>query len=251
MFQEVILVGVVKKDAELRYTPNSTAVCDFIIVVTERWEDRGTGSLQERVNQFRVTAWGGLAEDSAQYLVEGQALMVLGRVDDAFAWMDENGEPHARLDMTARRIVPVLPEAAETKMFQQIVLAGNLGRDPELRYTSDGTAVTDFSIAVNEYRYNSETQQSEELTTWFRVTVWRRQAETASQYLAKGRRVMVIGRLEPASAWIGQGGEARGSLEVTALRFRFMDSRRDDGGTSSPTVYSGGPPAIDEDEIPF
>lgn len=248
MFNQVTLVGTLKKDADLRYTPAGAAVCDFVIVVTERWENRETGDPQERSAQFRVTAWRDLAEDSAPFLTEGRRVMVMGRFDGVSAWMDEDGDPHARMDVTARRIVPVSDEA-EDKEFQQVILVGNLGRDPELRYTPDGTAVTDFSVAVNERWSDRETGERQEKTIWFRVSVWRRQAETVAQYLSKGRKALVVGRMDPPGAWIGQGGEARGSLEVTAVTVRFVDSRRD-SDADVPATY-GSPPPVEDDEIPF
>src|SRR6266705_538364 len=78
--------------------------------------------------------------------------------------------------------------------FNKIILVGNLGRDPELRYTPQGTPVCSFSLATNERR-KDKTGEMQDQTTWFRVTLWWRQAETASQYLTKGRPVCIEGRL--------------------------------------------------------
>lgn len=250
MYNQVTLVGTLKKDAELRYTPSGTAVTDFIVIVTERWENRDTEEINERSTRFRVTAWGRLAEDNAPYLTEGQRLMVLGRFEEPKAWMDEDGDPHALMEVRARRVVPVSSEAEHSE-FQQAIIVGNLGRDPELRYTSDGTAVADFSIATNEYWNDRETGERQERTVWFRVNVWRRQAENVSQYLSKGRKAMVIGRMEDPSSFVGRGGEARASLEVTARRVNFMDSPGEysgsSGGTNVPAVYGDD----EDDEIPF
>ncbi len=256
MFNQIVLVGTVKKDADLRYTPNdSTPVIDFVVIVTERWVGRDNDTPQERTTRFRVTAWRKVAEDSAPYLVEGRRIMVMGRFAGVSAWMDEDGDPYARMDVTARRIVPVMDEADDQE-FQQVMAIGNLGRDPELRYTPDGTAVTDFSLAVNERWSDRESGEWKEKTLWFRVSVWRRQAETVAQYLSKGRKALVIGRMTPPSAYIGRGGEARGSLEVTATNIRFLGGRGDDtaispsSGANTPTTYAG-PPTDDGDEIPF
>src|SRR5207244_8997817 len=79
--------------------------------------------------------------------------------------------------------------------FNKIILVGNLGRDPELRYTPQGTPVCSFSLATNERRKDRNTGENQDLTTWFRVTLWGRQAETASQYLQRGRPVYIEGRL--------------------------------------------------------
>ena len=116
-------------------------------------------------------------------------------------------------------------------MFQQVIVIGNLGAEPEMRYTPDGTPVTNFSVAVNE-RWTNSDGSSGERVTWFRVTAWRRLAEICDQYLAKGRRVMVIGQVR-ASAWLDQEGNARASLELTARGVKFLDSANgeDDNGS--------------------
>ena len=105
-------------------------------------------------------------------------------------------------------------------MFQQCIIIGNLGRDPEMRYTPEGTPVTSFTVAVNRKWTSADGSQGEK-TWWFKVTCWRRLAETTNQYLKKGRQVMVIGEVD-ASAWTGQDGEARASLELTARDVRFL-----------------------------
>ncbi len=79
-------------------------------------------------------------------------------------------------------------------MFQKVILVGNLGRDPELRYTPSGQAVTNLSVASSRKYTDSSGQQRDE-TIWFRVSVWGKQAETVNQYLRKGRQVLVEGRL--------------------------------------------------------
>jgi len=119
--------------------------------------------------------------------------------------------------------------------YQYTIIIGNVGRDPELRYTQSGVAVCDFSVAVNRTWTDRTSGQRREETTWFRVSAWRGLAETVSQYVHKGMQVMVTGRVE-ASAFIGQDGEARASLELTALDIQFlgrpgqrMDVPGDDG----------------------
>ena len=111
-------------------------------------------------------------------------------------------------------------------MFQQIILVGNLGSDPEMRYTPSGVPVTTFSLAVNR-RWTGQDGQQQEKTTWFRVSAWRRDAEVASQYLSKGRQVLVVGEIEEARAFMGYDGNPRASLEVTARTIRFIGGRGD------------------------
>lgn len=130
-------------------------------------------------------------------------------------------------------------------MFSQIIIIGNLGRDPELRYTASGRAVTEFTVAVNR-RWGGQNPGEE--TTWFKVTCWGPLAETTNQYLKKGRQVMVIGDQIKASAWVGQDGEPRATLELTARDVRFLGGRSDEnmeyGGAD------GGFPQ-DEEDLPF
>ena len=101
------------------------------------------------------------------------------------------------------------------------MLIGNVGSDPEMRYTPNGKAVTSFRMATN-YRYSSPDGERKEETEWFRVSVWGKQAESCNQFLSKGRRVYVEGRLH-SSNWEGQDGQMRTSLEVSANRVIFLD----------------------------
>lgn len=138
-------------------------------------------------------------------------------------------------------------------MYHKIIIAGNLGKNPELRYTQDGTPVTNFSVATNR-RWNDANGQQNEETVWFQVTAWRRLAETCNEYLKKGRQVLVEGRLQPdpetggPRIWTGNDGTVRASFEVTAVTVRFLGGR-DDASGASPDV----PAAADEepDDIPF
>jgi single-strand DNA-binding protein len=135
-------------------------------------------------------------------------------------------------------------------MYQKVVIVGNLGRDPEMRYTPQGTPVTNFSVATNRRWTNADGTPGEE-TVWFRVTAWRRLAETCNQYLTKGRQVLVEGRLRPdpetggPRIWTGQDGVARASFEITALNVRFL------GRPGEGVAVGLEEEAIEEEEIPF
>lgn len=140
-------------------------------------------------------------------------------------------------------------------MYQKIIIIGNLGSDPEMRYMPDGTAVTNFSVATNRRWTDRASGEPREETTWFRVSAWRRQAETANQYLSKGRRVLVEGRLraDPQTGgprlWTGQDGSVRASYEVTAENIQFLGAREEGGFEADESGFEG--PAAEEDEIPF
>lgn len=101
------------------------------------------------------------------------------------------------------------------------MLIGNVGSDPEMRYSPNGKAVTSFRMATN-YRYAGSDGEQREETEWFRVSVWGRQAESCNQFLSKGKRIYVEGRLRSRS-WEGQDGQMRTSLEVSANRVIFLD----------------------------
>jgi single-strand DNA-binding protein len=105
--------------------------------------------------------------------------------------------------------------------LNKVMLIGNVGSEPEMRYTPNGKAVTSFRMATN-YRYVGPDGERREETEWFRVSVWGRQAESCNQYLSKGKRVYVEGRLHSRS-WEGQDGQTRTSLEVSANRVIFLD----------------------------
>lgn len=141
-------------------------------------------------------------------------------------------------------------------MYQQVTLVGNLGRDPEMRYTPSGVPVSSFSLAVNKSWTNNEGQRQDK-TTWFRITCWRKQAEVVSQYLTKGRQVLVIGEINEPSTYTDREGNSRASLEVTANVVKFIGGRGDmmetmgePGGSSSSNGDGGGSDFSDED-IPF
>jgi single-strand DNA-binding protein len=136
-------------------------------------------------------------------------------------------------------------------MFHKVILVGNLGRDPEMRYTPSGQAVTNLSVATNRVYTDSSGNQVKQ-TTWFRVSVWGKQAEACHQYLRKGRPVLVEGHLNGDDngnprIWTAQDGTPRASFEVTAQMVRFLGGREDGGIATEGAEPTPGT----EDEIPF
>ncbi len=128
-------------------------------------------------------------------------------------------------------------------MYQKTVIVGNLGADPELRYTSQGDAVTSFSVGTSR-RWTKDGQKQEE-TTWFRVSVWGKQAEPCNQYLSKGRQVLVEGTLTPDKETGGprvyesRDGGHRASFEIRAFTVQFLGGGRSEA------------PAHDDETPPF
>ena len=110
--------------------------------------------------------------------------------------------------------------------FNKIIIVGNLGRDPELRYTPQGNAVCNISVATSEKR-KDKTGEFQDITTWFRVSLWGKQAENASKYLSKGRQVYIEGRLR-VEEYTDRDGIQRQSLEVQGTDMQFIGSRTDE-----------------------
>jgi len=143
-------------------------------------------------------------------------------------------------------------------MYQTMIIVGNVGRDPEMRYTPSGQAVTSFSVATNR-QYTNNNGETVKETIWFRISAWGKQAETCNQYVKKGSKVLVEGRLtaDPATGgpriWTGQDGAPRASFEVSAGTVRFLSPRSEtEGGGmgSAPAMDEAGAPSDNED-IPF
>ena len=124
--------------------------------------------------------------------------------------------------------------------FNKIIVEGNLGRDPELRYTPQGTAVCDFSIATSEKK-RDKSGELQDVTIWFKVTTWNKTAENASKYLSKGKSVYIEGRLR-TEEWTDRDGKNRVSLEINATDMHFLSSGSGEhsagGGSSANNEYS-------------
>ena len=136
--------------------------------------------------------------------------------------------------------------------LNKILIIGNLGSDPEMRYMPSGDPVTSFSVATNR-RYRTRDGEQREETEWFRVNAWGRLAEITNQYLTRGSKVYVEGRLQSRS-WQGQDGQTRFSNEIRASEIQFLDPRGQVSG--DPGGYGGGPPPYggapdDEDDLPW
>ena len=156
--------------------------------------------------------------------------------------------------------------------LNKMQIIGYLGRDPEMRYTPSGDAVTNFSVAVGR-RYRNRDGQDVDETEWFNVSAWRRLAETTNQYLTKGSKVYVEGRLQSRS-YVAQDGQTRFSNDINALEVVFLDrpgqvsggqtsggqtsggqtsgGQTSGGQTSGDPGFAGGPPPEDDaDDLPW
>jgi len=121
--------------------------------------------------------------------------------------------------------------------FNKITIVGYLGKDPELRYTPQGIAVCNVSVATTEKRKDPRTGEPQDITTWFKVTLWRRQAEIANQYLSKGKQVYIEGRLRQEE-YTDRDGARRTSLSVDATDMHFLGTKGDEAGDAYPSQSS-------------
>lgn len=144
--------------------------------------------------------------------------------------------------------------------INKVILVGRLGGDPEIRYTQQGVAVTNFNIATSE-TWMDKTGGKQEKTEWHRVVVWGKMAETCSQYLAKGRQVFVEGRLQTRQ-WDDKDGNKRYTTEVVASTVQFLDRGAGTGadkgvgvapGTGEDISFIPEPPVAShaDEDIPF
>jgi len=130
--------------------------------------------------------------------------------------------------------------------LNKVMIIGNLGADPEMRYTADGNALTSFRVASSR-NYTGPDGERREETEWFSVVTWRKLAEQCSQYLQKGRRVYVEGRLRTRS-WDTPEGQRRYRTEVVAERVLFLDRMP---GIPLPEEHEAGSDLIEPEGIPF
>jgi single-strand DNA-binding protein len=141
--------------------------------------------------------------------------------------------------------------------YQTIIVVGRLGKDPEMRYTPSGQAVASFSLATDR-QYTGQDGTVVKETTWFRVSVWGKQAETVNQYLSKGKMVLVEGRLQsdPKSGgpriYQRQDGTSGASFEISANTVRFLSPRNEGGGGGGAGgSESFAEPPTEGEDIPF
>ncbi len=130
--------------------------------------------------------------------------------------------------------------------INKVILIGNLGKDPELRYTPDGTPVTNFSIATSDSWTDKTSGEKREKTEWHRIVVWRKLAEICAEYLSKGRQVYIEGKLQTRS-W-EKDGVTRYTTEIVASDVQFLGKRPN---TTPPPADAQVPAEKTEDDIPF
>lgn len=128
--------------------------------------------------------------------------------------------------------------------FCKAMIVGNLGRDPEMRYTPSGKPVTTFSVAVSR-KYTTNEGEHREETEWFRITAWNKLAETCNEFLSKGRKVFVEGRLQTRT-WDGQDGQKHTSVEIIASDMVLLDKPK-----SATLEEVGADQDMEAEDLPF
>lgn len=133
--------------------------------------------------------------------------------------------------------------------LNKVMVIGNVGRDPEMRFTPGGQAVTTFSVASSR-RWRGQDNEQKEHTEWFNVVAWGRLAERCNQWITKGSKVYIEGRLETRS-WDGQDGQKHYRTEVIASDMRLLDSRQQVAGSGTRPEPDATADEFEPDDIPF
>ena len=231
---KIFAIGNLGSDVSISETPNGTTIGSFPLAVNESWTDSG-GEKRERTIWLKVTVFNQQARVCADYLKKGSSAFVEGRLG-LETWTTQDGQFRAALAVTAQRVNFLEKGGA----YLSFVVSGNLGREPEMRYTPSGSAVTNFSLAANR-RWKDRDGNRQEETDWFDVSAWNGLAESCNQYLDKGSKVLVEAKPE-LERWTGNDGQERARVKLHPFSVEFLDSRRqgDEGPTQAASAGDAG-----------
>jgi single-strand DNA-binding protein len=229
----VVIIGFVEQDPDLRYTPEGRPVTSFSVSTGRRWTTT-TGETRESTEWFNLVAWGSLAEAASQRLRKDRRVYAEGQIQTR-SWEDEDRQRHCRTEVVAEMLIPmddrtaVFQEAGDGNSeetpacLNRVTVIGNLGRDPEMRYTTGGQAVTSFSLAATR-PWTSADGERQDTTEWFNVVSWGSLAEICNQYLSKGRRVYIEGELR-TRGWEQSNGMKHFRTELVANEMILLGPR--------------------------
>jgi len=235
---KVMVIGFVGRDPELRHTANGQAVMSFSVSIQRHWTTNA-GEARESTEWFNVVAWGSLAEAASQVLHRGQRVYAQGHLQTR-QWEDAQGQRYVRTEVVAGKLIPLDSQDpaiegnphAESKdlplCLNRVMVIGNLGRDPEMRYTPGGQALTSFSLAATR-KWTTASGDRRDATEWFNIVSWGSLAEICNQYLTKGRRVYVEGELR-TRGWEQPGGRKHFRTELVANEMIMLGPRPVTGG---------------------
>jgi single-strand DNA-binding protein len=255
----VMLIGFVGRDPEMRYTSNGQPVTTFSLSTNRRWTT-SEGEARESSEWFNAVTWGSLAEAANASLRKDRRAYVEGHLQTR-SWEDAEGQRQFRTEVIATRLIllgnpepngePILPsmpvppsqmsvpvpvpatQAQATEemplCLNRVMIIGNLGRDPEMRYTPGGQAVTSFNVAATR-SWTTASGERRNSTEWFSVVAWGNLAEICNEYLTKGRRVYVEGELR-TYGWEEPSGKKHFRTELVANEMIMLGPRPASLGT--------------------
>lgn len=245
---KVMIIGFVEREPEVRQTNQGQPVASFSVSTNRQWMTVA-GQLREANEWFNVVTWGDLAQAAANLLHRDQRIYAEGSLQTR-SWDDQDGQRHVRTEVVANKLIPMddreciagYPDGGceETPLcLNRVMIIGNLGRDPEMRYTPDGQAVTSFSLAATR-TWSSSNGGRRDTTEWFNVVSWGSLAEICNQYLSKGRRVYVEGELR-TRGWEQPDGRKHFRTELVANEMIMLGPRpRSRGESQQPDSYVDG-----------
>jgi single-strand DNA-binding protein len=230
---KVMVIGFVERDPEVGRTAHGQAVASFSVSTQRRWTTNA-GEARESTEWFNVIAWGRLAETMGQRLRKGQRIYAQGHLQTR-SWQDAEGQRHVRTEVVAEKVIPMdgrnaiaernlQSDSEEMPLcLNRVMVIGNLGRDPEMRYTPGGQAVTSFSLAATR-KWTATGGDRRDATEWFNIVSWGSLAEICNQYLTKGRRVYIEGELR-TRAWEQPVGKKQFRTELVANEMIMLGPR--------------------------
>ena len=230
---KVMIIGFVERKPEIRHTANGQPVASFSVSTSRHWTTNA-GKDRSATEWFNIVTWGDLAKAAETHLQKEQRLYVEGHLQTR-SWDDAQGQRHVRTEVVASKLIPM--EAREaisarnadvvsdgcSLCLNRVMVIGNLGRNPEMRYTPDGQAVTSFSLAATR-TWTSGQGGRNDSTEWFNVVSWGSLAEICNQYLTKGRRVYVEGELR-TRGWEQPDGNKHFRTELVANEMIMLGPR--------------------------
>lgn len=230
---KVMIIGFVERDPEIRYAANGQPVASFSVSTNRRWTTN-SGEDREATEWFNVVAWAELAEASTRLLQKDRRIYAEGHLQTR-SWEEPDGQRQVRTEIVASKLIPMddreaiaarnlQAEGEETPhCLNRVMVIGNLGRDPEMRYTPDGQAVTSFSLAASR-TWTLANGGRRDSTEWFNVVSWGSLAEICNQFLTKGRRVYVEGELR-TRGWEQPDGKKHFRTELVASEMIMLGPR--------------------------
>ena len=227
------IIGFVERDPETRYTSDGQSVTSFTVSTNRRWTTNA-GESRQSTEWFNLVAWGRLSEVAVERIRHNQRVYAEGHLQTR-SWEAGDGQRRYRTEVVATKLIPMGDRGAISSedlelegehtplCLNRVTVIGNLGRDPEMRYTPGGQAVTSFSLAATR-NWLAADGERRDATEWFNVVSWGSLAEICNQFLTKGRRVYVEGELRTRT-WEQANGKKHFRTELVASEMIMLGPR--------------------------